>query len=146
MSGTSPGAVALADRWRPPPEFGPCTACTFCRRPLFAWEHGRGFCREYECRERSWWRGSGDTQQERVRWWIRRSPPRAATKRRLVERDGYACRCCGVSDLSLCIDHVLPRSRGGRRGVENAQLLCHRCNASKSAGAACRVHGRVAAP
>lgn len=52
----------------------------------------------------------------------------------IYERDGYRCRCCGISDryAQLEIDHIIPIARGGKSTYENLQTLCHRCNIEKS--------------
>jgi len=42
------------------------------------------------------------------------------------------CAYCGVTDLPLQRDCVLPISRGGRYTVENIVPACRSCNASKS--------------
>jgi len=58
----------------------------------------------------------------------------AFSRRNLYRRDDYSCQYCGrcrpPSDLS--IDHVLPRSRGGRTSWENCVLACVRCNSKKA--------------
>jgi len=52
-------------------------------------------------------------------------------RREVFERDAY--RCKGCSDWhDLCIDHILPVSRGGINALENLQTLCRPCNANKS--------------
>jgi hypothetical protein len=51
-------------------------------------------------------------------------------RRRIMERDGFACKSCGCED-ALCIDHVLPVSRGGDSSDENLQVLCMACNTRK---------------
>jgi 5-methylcytosine-specific restriction endonuclease McrA len=62
--------------------------------------------------------------------------PRAKVKfnrRNLFARDGNRCQYCGkrfpTGELSL--DHVLPRSRGGRTTWENIVCACVRCNVRK---------------
>lgn len=61
----------------------------------------------------------------------RRSVP--FSRRNLYRRDGYRCQYCGrnkpTSELS--IDHVVPRSRGGRTTWENCVLSCIPCNVRK---------------
>jgi 5-methylcytosine-specific restriction endonuclease McrA len=55
---------------------------------------------------------------------------RAALSRRGVfARDDYRCQYCGQSADS--IDHVVPRSRGGRHEWENVAAACRPCNLSK---------------
>lgn len=48
-------------------------------------------------------------------------------------RDGYACQYCGRTppEVELSIDHVLPRSRGGRTSWENITTCCMACNREK---------------
>lgn len=61
----------------------------------------------------------------------RRSVP--FSRRNLYRRDSYRCQYCGrnkpTSELS--IDHVVPRSRGGRTTWENCVLSCIPCNVRK---------------
>ena len=77
-------------------------------------------------------------------------PLHAQLRKYIHERDGYACKICGVKAkmkegyegqaVLLCessrfalleLDHIIPRSRGGRTCVENLQTLCSSCNARK---------------
>jgi 5-methylcytosine-specific restriction endonuclease McrA len=55
------------------------------------------------------------------------------SRRNLYRRDGFRCQYCGrkrnTADLS--IDHVVPRSRGGRTTWENCVLSCIPCNVRK---------------
>lgn len=52
-------------------------------------------------------------------------------RQRILERDDYKCQLCGLKE-HLCIDHVLPISRGGDSSDENLQVLCMSCNTKKS--------------
>jgi 5-methylcytosine-specific restriction endonuclease McrA len=56
------------------------------------------------------------------------------TRRNLYKRDRNTCQYCGrrpgTSELS--IDHIQPRSRGGRSSWANCVLACMRCNRKKS--------------
>lgn len=49
-------------------------------------------------------------------------------------REGLQCAYCGssLSRQALTIDHVLPRSRGGRLSMLNAVACCQRCNSFKA--------------
>lgn len=55
------------------------------------------------------------------------------SRRNLYRRDGYRCQYCGKSKSTadLSIDHVIPRSRGGRTTWENCALSCIPCNVRK---------------
>lgn len=62
--------------------------------------------------------------------------PRAVlrlSRRHVYMRDEYTCQYCGrrpgVKELNL--DHVLPRSRGGRSTWENLVTSCRQCNLKK---------------
>ena len=54
-------------------------------------------------------------------------------RRNIFARDGNRCQYCGkkfpAGELSL--DHILPRSRGGRLDWENIVCACVRCNVRK---------------
>ena len=54
-------------------------------------------------------------------------------RRNIFARDGNRCQYCGkrfaTSELSL--DHVVPRSRGGRATWENIVCACLKCNVRK---------------
>ncbi|MFO1076541.1 MAG: HNH endonuclease [Planctomycetota bacterium] len=56
------------------------------------------------------------------------------TRRNLFLRDDYTCQYCGRRCAAdhLSVDHVLPRSRGGRTSWENCVLACVGCNARKA--------------
>ena len=52
-----------------------------------------------------------------------------------------ACRQCGVvndwgTERQLTLDHIYPRSKGGPSLMENATILCLRCNNAKGDGRA----------
>lgn len=56
-------------------------------------------------------------------------------RKQIMERDNYACRKCGKympDEVGLHIDHIVPVSRGGKTVPENLQVLCSKCNGSKS--------------
>jgi 5-methylcytosine-specific restriction endonuclease McrA len=56
------------------------------------------------------------------------------TRRNLFLRDDFTCQYCGrqTSSDRLSVDHVMPRSRGGRTTWENCVLACVTCNARKA--------------
>ena len=58
----------------------------------------------------------------------------AFTRRNLFERDRRMCQYCGCrpGTSELTIDHVMPRSRGGRSTWCNCVLACVPCNRRKA--------------
>lgn len=63
------------------------------------------------------------------------------TKKIVYTRDGGICQCCG-SSVNLEYDHIIPFSCGGTSTPNNIQLLCMRCNRSKSNSCYCKVHNK----
>ena len=55
------------------------------------------------------------------------------TRRTVLARDHYTCQYCGLvpARQMLTLDHVLPRSRGGRTTWENVVTACQKCNGRK---------------
>ncbi|HLT70141.1 MAG TPA: HNH endonuclease, partial [Acidimicrobiales bacterium] len=50
-------------------------------------------------------------------------------RRAVFARDGHRCQYCGAPAES--IDHVVPRSRGGRHTWDNVVAACRPCNVRK---------------
>jgi hypothetical protein len=48
----------------------------------------------------------------------------------IYRRDDYKCLYCGSKD-TLTLDHVVPRSRGGKNSWTNLVTCCMKCNVSK---------------
>ena len=61
---------------------------------------------------------------------VPRHEARKITRRALFARDGYSCQYCGASSR-LTMDHVVPRSRGGRSNWDNVVTSCAPCNSRK---------------
>lgn len=55
------------------------------------------------------------------------------SRRNIFERDRNRCQYCGkhFAKADLTMDHVIPRSKGGRDTWENLVLACVRCNVRK---------------
>ncbi len=53
----------------------------------------------------------------------------AITKRAIFIRDNNRCQYCGAAAEN--IDHVIPKSRGGKNSWDNVVAACKRCNAVK---------------
>ena len=65
----------------------------------------------------------------------------ATTKKIVFARDGGVCQCC-ASSQNLEYDHITPFSCGGGNDVSNIQLLCQKCNRSKSNSCVCKEHNK----
>ncbi|WP_348539851.1 MULTISPECIES: HNH endonuclease [Spirulina sp. CCY15215] len=66
------------------------------------------------------------TQTERV-WKIP-----AVNRREVLRRDKNTCQYCG-SKHKLTLDHVIPRSKGGKHVWDNVVIACEGCNSKKGA-------------
>ena len=49
----------------------------------------------------------------------------------LLEKWGRKCAYCGVQDMPLEIEHIVPKSRGGSNRVSNLTIACTVCNQRK---------------
>src|SRR5262252_2655727 len=58
---------------------------------------------------------------------------RALSRKNILLRDRNTCQFCGrvFPSAELTLDHVLPRSRGGRSSWENLVACCYHCNNTK---------------
>ncbi|MFB6271973.1 MAG: HNH endonuclease [Salinibacter sp.] len=52
-------------------------------------------------------------------------------RRAVWQRDGGRCVRCGSTE-NIEFDHIVPVSKGGSSTTQNVELLCQRCNRSKS--------------
>ena len=53
------------------------------------------------------------------------------TRQNIFKRDSGKCQYCGTTK-DLTIDHVIPRSRGGKSTWTNLVTACKKCNSKKS--------------
>ena len=52
------------------------------------------------------------------------------TRQNIFKRDGHRCQYCGTAE-ELTLDHVMPKSRGGKTNWDNLTTACKRCNSRK---------------
>jgi 5-methylcytosine-specific restriction endonuclease McrA len=52
------------------------------------------------------------------------------TRKNIVKRDAHKCQYCGTHE-NLTIDHVIPKSKGGKDTWENLVTACTFCNHKK---------------
>lgn len=58
------------------------------------------------------------------------------TRQRILERDSFRCQigldvCTG---RATCVDHIVPRARGGDDSDSNLRAACAPCNLKRGAG------------
>ncbi len=53
------------------------------------------------------------------------------SKKNIMVRDGFVCTYCGRKGKRLTIDHIVPKSKGGKSTFENCVASCRPCNAKK---------------
>lgn len=56
------------------------------------------------------------------------------SKKNILIRDKYTCQYCKetLSERSLTIDHIIPKSKGGSSRWENLITACKKCNTKKA--------------
>ncbi len=52
------------------------------------------------------------------------------TRQNIFRRDRFSCQYCGTNKI-LTLDHVIPRSKGGKTSWGNLVTACRRCNTNK---------------
>lgn len=64
-----------------------------------------------------------------------RVPVMAGSRWQVLARDGWKCVICGRNTIQhgvvLHVDHITPRSKGGKDEMANYQTLCEACNLGK---------------
>jgi len=55
------------------------------------------------------------------------------SRRNVLIRDRFACAYCGTRTRPITMDHVVPRSRGGKSEFDNCVACCRACNQKKGA-------------
>lgn len=60
---------------------------------------------------------AGATQRMFGRAWM-------SLRHAALQRDGYACQCCGIVRKDNQVDHRIPLEQGGTNDLDNLQTLC----------------------
>jgi 5-methylcytosine-specific restriction endonuclease McrA len=55
------------------------------------------------------------------------------SRRNVMVRDRFTCAYCGTRSHPITMDHVIPRSRGGKTDFDNCVACCRACNQKKGA-------------
>lgn len=53
------------------------------------------------------------------------------SKKNILRRDNFMCQYCGDRDHPLTVDHIIPKSRGGKTIWVNVVVACKPCNMKK---------------
>ncbi len=53
------------------------------------------------------------------------------TRQYLLEKWQRECAYCGIKDVTLQIEHIHPRAKGGSNSITNLTLSCEKCNTKK---------------
>jgi filamentous hemagglutinin len=61
--------------------------------------------------------------------------PESVRQQAFDEDPTQTCVWCGIPGIGTQVDHAIPMSLGGNATIDNAQLACHHCNASRGARA-----------
>ena len=62
------------------------------------------------------------------------NPAGLSLRYKILSRDNHTCKSCGRSiddGVKLEVDHIYPKSKGGKNNVDNLQTLCFDCNRGK---------------
>jgi 5-methylcytosine-specific restriction endonuclease McrA len=54
------------------------------------------------------------------------------SKKNILRRDNFTCQYCGISKQPMTVDHIFPKSRGGKTNWTNVVVACKPCNLRKS--------------
>ena len=62
-----------------------------------------------------------------------RKPISGSVRYQVIKRAKTRCEACGISleERNLEVDHIVPKSLGGKDDISNYQALCYLCNANK---------------
>jgi 5-methylcytosine-specific restriction endonuclease McrA len=80
----------------------------------------KGVSRDYECPSIIRLKGSKRSPKPKIQ----------LNRKNIMKRDGFRCAYCG-SNKDLTIDHVIPKSKGGKTSWENLVTACNPCNNKK---------------
>lgn len=77
-----------------------------------------------------------ETKRNGAHWEHRRRgrrPVSGSIRYEVLKRAKFRCELCGISaeDKNLEVDHIHPKSLGGKDDLSNFQALCYTCNAQK---------------
>ncbi len=63
-----------------------------------------------------------------------REPVSGTVRYEVLKRAKFRCELCGIpaEEKSLDVDHITPKSLGGKDDIANYQALCYTCNAQKN--------------
>ena len=104
----------------------PLSPCAYPSCPAFA-EVGERYCKAHKAKADKAEQDRRGTSTQRgygARW---------QRLRLLVLTRDPVCRHPGCNELSTDVDHIVPRSQGGRDTMKNLQGMCHPHHSAKTA-------------
>jgi 5-methylcytosine-specific restriction endonuclease McrA len=102
--------------------------CIWCGDPFVVMRRGGSVCAKVDCRRRH------------QRWYSESAGRCRKFRAAVLERDGMVCYLCGQAidpslpgqhAFALTLDHVQPRTAGGRDTLDNLRPAHRRCNSEK---------------
>jgi 5-methylcytosine-specific restriction endonuclease McrA len=96
--------------------------CAFCGKVFSTIEANRKYCPTQDCSyniERLRVANGGSVYRKRFK---------------LLERDGFRCQYCGLTPadgITLRLDHIVPKAKGGIDHESNIITSCEHCNCGK---------------
>jgi len=78
-----------------------------------------------------------ETKRDGAHWEHRkrtREPVSGTVRYEVLKRAKFRCELCGIpaEQKNLDVDHITPKSLGGKDDISNYQALCYTCNAQKN--------------
>ena len=65
------------------------------------------------------------------------------SRKNILRRDGHRCQYCGRTDVTLTVDHIVPKSNSGEDTWENLVTACVECNNKKGSRTPDDAHMRL---
>lgn len=65
------------------------------------------------------------------------------SKKNILRRDNFMCQYCGERNHPLTVDHIIPKSRGGKTIWVNVVVACKPCNMKKGSRTAREANMRL---
>ncbi|HHJ51673.1 MAG TPA: HNH endonuclease [Caldithrix abyssi] len=113
--------------------YEPITICSMKRAIILVYLKKVQMVERYECSVRSVSVSMPCPSIIRLNSYVRKPFREVILNRKnILKRDQNICQYCGKNSRPMTIDHVIPKSYGGKDTWENLVCACYSCNAKKS--------------